>query len=565
MLGGLFGAALLAFSIPVLRPIVLFVGSPELLAICVFGLSLVAVLSSGAVLKGLAAATIGLLAATTGDDAQTGTLRWTFGALYLWDGIPIVPVALGLFAIPELADLVIGRKAIAANADAQHHSGQWQGIKDVLANKFLVLRCAFIGAGLGSIPGIGASVIDWIAYGHAARSERNTETFGQGDIRGVIASEASNNAKEGGALVPTIAFGVPGTASMVLILGAFMIHNIIPGPEMLTTRLDVTYTLVWSVALANIFGGIICFMAANQLAKIALIRIGILAPVVLSVVFIGAFQASRDWGDFYVMFLVGLLGWVMKRLGWPRPPLVLGFVLGGLIENYMFISVERYGWDWMQRPAVIIILLITLYGVLRPIVRGMIVSKRQAKRRARRQIRVTTETVFTVVIIAVFIAAFVQAGEWEFGALLVPRLICGAGLIFTGTLLFSQLFLPLPTAEAPGDENEEKAGKPVIFDITEKFEGLETQEMLRRAANFAAWCLGMLGVAALIGLLPSMLVFLVSYIHFQGKESWTTTFSIAGGVWIVSWALFEKLLDVHWPHSLIGTVFPGLRASFSIF
>ena len=226
---------------------------------------------------------------------------------------------------------------------------------------WLVCRCATIGAGLGAVPGIGASVVDWIAYGHAARTEKDADiSFGKGDVRGVIASESSNNAKEGGALVPTIAFGVPGSASMALILGAFLIHGLVPGPDMVTKNLDVTYTMVWSVAVANILGAGICFTFANQLAKLALIRPGILVPIVLAVVFVGAFQGSRQWGDIWALLGFGLLGFIMKRLRWPRPPLVLGFVLGGLVERYMFISVERYGAQWTyditEFPVVVIML-----------------------------------------------------------------------------------------------------------------------------------------------------------------------------------------------------------------
>ncbi|CAN0554228.1 unnamed protein product, partial [Laminaria digitata] len=308
------------------------------------------VLSGGSPLKGLAGACIGLMVATAGDDPQTGTLRWTFDSLYLWDGLPVVPLALGLFAIPELADMAITKQSIKVKDGEKQDArfGQIEGIKDTFKNWFLVLRCASIGAALGAVPGIGASVIDWIAYGHAARTEKGApQTFGKGDVRGVIASESSNNAKEGGALVPTIAFGVPGSASMALIVGAFLIHGLVPGPEMLTTRLDVTYTLVWSVAIANVLGAGICFAFANQLAKVALIRIGVLAPVVLAITYIGAFQGSRQWGDIYALLLFGVVGWIMKRLRWPRPPLILGFVLGGLVERYMFISVERYGADWL--------------------------------------------------------------------------------------------------------------------------------------------------------------------------------------------------------------------------
>ncbi|MEE2759858.1 MAG: tripartite tricarboxylate transporter permease, partial [Pseudomonadota bacterium] len=320
VVGGLYGAMLLALAIPVIRPIILQIGSPELLAICVFGLSLVAVLSGSTPMKGLAAACIGLMVATAGDDPQTGTLRWTFDTIYLYDGLPVVPLALGLFAIPEIADMVITRQSISGGANAGSRWSQWQGVKDVLRNKFLVFRCASIGSGLGAIPGIGASIIDWIAYGHAARSIKDSgRTFGKGDVRGVIASESSNNAKEGGALLPTIAFGVPGSASMALILGAFLIHGLIPGPELLAKRLDITYTLVWSVAIANILGAGICFLFANQLAKVALVRIGILAPVVIAITYIGAFQGQNSWGDISALLIFGLIGWIMKRLRWPRP------------------------------------------------------------------------------------------------------------------------------------------------------------------------------------------------------------------------------------------------------
>ncbi len=171
VLGGLLGALLLAVSVPILRPVMLFIGTPELLAICVLGLSMVATLSGGAPLKGLAAACIGLLIATIGEEAQTGEERWTFDALYLIEGIPVVPVALGLFALPELAEMAIARRNIAGNATIGKRWAQIEGVKDVLKSWFLVVRCSAIGSTLGSIPGIGASVIDWIAFGLAERRE----------------------------------------------------------------------------------------------------------------------------------------------------------------------------------------------------------------------------------------------------------------------------------------------------------------------------------------------------------------------------------------------------------
>ena len=208
---------------------------------------------------------------------------------------------------------------------------------------------------MGAIPGIGVSVIDWISYGHALKTEKGAaQTFGKGDVRGVIAAESATNAREGGALVPTVAFGVPSSAGMAILLGAFLIHGLVPGPDMLTKHLDITYSMVWSIAIANILGSGLCFLFSGQLAKLATLRYTLIMPCVLSLIYIGAFEASRNWGDLYALLFFGMLGWAMKHFKWPRPPLVLGFILGGILERYMFISIERYGISWMLHPVVIV-------------------------------------------------------------------------------------------------------------------------------------------------------------------------------------------------------------------
>ncbi len=588
LLGGLFGAMLLALAVPVIRPIILQITSPELLAICLFGLSLVAVLSGSTPLKGLAAACIGLMVATAGDDPQTGTLRWTFDSLYLYDGLPVVPLALGLFAIPEIADMVITRQSISGNANAGSRWSQLQGIKDVFRNKFLLLRCATIGSTLGAVPGIGASVIDWIAYGHAVRSTKDSGlTFGKGDVRGVIASESSNNAKEGGALLPTIAFGVPGSASMALILGAFLIHGLEPGPKMLTDRLEITYTLVWSVAVANILGAGLCFLFANQLAKIALVRIGILAPVVLAVTFVGAYQGSNAWGDIYALLIFGFVGWVMKRMRWPRPPLILGFVLGALVERYMFISVDRYGWEWLWvfregkfTPWVTIILVVTLYSALRPIIGGFLDRSKTGQRSSYhiglRRENLNLGTLFSFAILATFAVCIYIASAWEFGARLVPQVIGWAGVVFTGAQIMSDLFLvpsvkpqmaePAvsdgvnPAPSAPAGAGNKPGGDDVHFDIQADYGDLNVRTVFIRAATYFGWLVAYFAAAALIGLLPALFFFLVAYMRFEGKESWTVTLGIALPMWIFSYFLFHRTLLVQWPQSVFGDLFPVVRS-----
>ena len=142
--------------------------------------------------------------------------------------------------------------------------------------------------------------------------------------------------------MPTVAFGVPSGAGMAILLGAFLIHGLVPGPDMLTKNLDITYSMVWSIALANILGAGLCFAFSGQLAKLATLRYTLIMPCVLSLIYIGAFEGTRQWGDLYSLLFFGLLGWAMKQFRWPRPPLVLGFILGSIIERYMFISIERY-------------------------------------------------------------------------------------------------------------------------------------------------------------------------------------------------------------------------------
>lgn len=355
LIGGLFGALVLALSIPVLRPIVLAFGSPEFFMMGMLGISMVAVLSGNAPLKGLIVGALGLTFGMVGTDSHTGVLRWDFGFLYLWDGLPLVPVALGIFALPEMIDLTI-RGTRIADVPSGNVKGVMVGIQDVFRHWFLTLRCSVVGVWVGAIPGLGASVVDWFAYGHAIQTEKGAaESFGKGDVRGVIAPESANNAKEGGALIPTIAFGVPGSASMALLLGAMTIQGLNPGVAMLTKHLDVTYTMIWSLAIANIFGTGLCLLLTNQFAKLATVRIHLLMPIIIVVVFLASFQSTRHYGDIWFLLFFSFLGWFMKRFGWPRPPLVLGLVLSSIVEDYLFISIARYGIAWLGRPIVIII------------------------------------------------------------------------------------------------------------------------------------------------------------------------------------------------------------------
>ncbi len=557
MLGGLFGAFLLGISVPILRPVVLMFGSPELLAFCLFGLSLAAALSGGALFKGLAVASFGVILALVGEDDYSGTMRWTFDTVYLWNGLPLVPLALGFFAIPELVDMAIARTPMVQSEMMKATaSGQWQGVRDVFRNKFLLLRCSAIGTLLSTVPGIGTSVIDWVAYGHAARTEKGaSETFGKGDIRGVIASEASNNAREGGTLMPTVAFGVPGSAGMAVLLGMFLLQGIVPGPDMLTKRLDLTYAMVWSVALANVLGAGICFLFANQLARIVLVRPSILVPCVLAIIYVGAFQGSNDWGDLYALLISGALGWIMKRHGWPRPPLILGVVLGEIVERYMFISVQAFGVDFLTRPIVMAILALTLFGLIRPFLKARKEKRRidlaglAYKPESLRQ----PGTWFAAFFVLFFGYVLATSYGWEFGARIVPQIIAIFGFICAAL----QLGATMVGRPVPSGAIQPEAAR--IMDIESSFEGLDDRTITRRAAEAFGWLLFLLVSGLLVGLLPAMFLFMVGYMRFGSGERWGPSLAVGAGLFATTYLLFHKLLHLPWPPALLGVLSPELR------
>ena len=549
LLGGLAGAVLLGISIPVLRPIILYLGSPELLAICVFGMSMVAVLSGKAPLRGMVAAGLGLMVAMVGSDPQTGTMRWTFDTLYLWDGLPLIPITLGLFALPELADLAITRRSIGGDARVDTRSGQLAGVRDALRRWWLVLRCSWIGAALGAVPGMGAAVIDWLAYGHALKTEKQTQRFGEGDIRGVIASESSNNAKEGGALVPTLAFGVPGSASMAILLGAFTMHGLVPGPRMLGENLEVTYSIVWSLALANVLGAGLCLAFSNQLARVATIRVGLLLPAVLAVIFLGAFQGSRQWGDLYVLLGFGVFGWVMKRQGWPRPPLILGVVLGDIVERYLFISVNRYEWTWISRPLVIAFFALAVIGLLGPLLRNLHAAARRGSGVEWRA-RFSAAALFTLAVMAGLGISAASASQWNFEARIVPLAVVYTALVCAALSLCNEIFL---RGAGAGD-------KPASADtLAAAPHGLDTKTALMRAGAFFAWCGGYFLLARLTGMLIAIAVFIVLFVRLWGRESLARALLLGVCATVFSWLLFDRILAIPWPQNLLGEVLPALR------
>jgi TctA family transporter len=544
MLGGVFGALVLALSIPVLRPIILAFGSPEFFMMGVMGITMVAVLSGGAPVKGLIAGAIGLTVGMVGMDPQVGILRWGFGQLYLWDGVNLVPVALGIFAIPEIIDLAIKGTRIA-DVPQQAIKGVTTGIRDVFRHWFLMLRCSALGVWVGFVPGLGSSVVDWFAYGHAAQTEKDADkTFGKGDVRGVIAPESANNAKEGGGLIPTIGFGVPGSAAMALLLGALLIHGITPGPDMLTVHLDITYTMIWSLALANVLGAGICLAFVPQLAKIATLRIHLLTPLVVAFVFLASYQVTAQFGNLLTLLAFSFLGWIMKRFGWPRPPLILGFVLSPIIENYLFISLQAYGGGWVARPLVWVIAALTLislfYGLRRSETRA---APAAGSRVLPRQFRINAGSIFTLLVFFAFLAAIYVSRDWPMQTRMFPWTVGLSALAFC----IIQLFLDLWRAQSPASA-EDASGimdLPVDKDVPIKV-------VARRALAQFGWVLGLFGGIWLVGFLIAMPLYVLSYLKLQARENWRVTIFCTSLIVLLLFGLFHYILNIRWLEPIIA-------------
>ena len=361
LFGGILGAFVLSFAVFAAKPIILSIGFGEQFMLVVLALSMVGILTGVNIWKGLASCALGLMLGALGAAPLSGVQRATFGTDYLLDPLPLVIVGLAMFATPEIIDLL--RRQSTISESGKLGRGWLKGVRDWIGNWWLSFRCAVLGCIIGALPGLGGSVVDWIAYGHAVQTTKNREKYGSGDVRGVIAPESANNAKEGGALVPTILLGIPGSGSMAILLGGLIIVGIDPGVAMVTDHLDLVYLIIWSIAVANVFGAGLAFLLSPQIARLTTVRYVLLAPFMFGIVFFAAFQATRGWGDLIALFLLSVLGVYMKRFGWSRPALLIGFVLSDQVESSVYQTVALYGASFLERPIVIALLLLTLLSV----------------------------------------------------------------------------------------------------------------------------------------------------------------------------------------------------------
>lgn len=532
LFGGLFGAVILTFFVQIAREVILVFGSAELFMLAIFGLTMVGSLSGKSLVKGVVACGFGILVGSIGAAPATGEFRMVFGIDYLYDGLPLVVIALAIFAFPEISELFRKDSAIAEEADLG--KGGWlDGLRDLIRNKWLALRCAGIGTIVGAIPGMGGSVVDWIAYGHVVQSSKDKSKFGKGDIRGVIAPESANNAKEGGALMPTLLFGIPGSGSMAVFLGGMVLIGIEAGPSMVTTDIDLTYTIIWSLAIANVLGAGLSLLLAGPISQLTRIKFSLIAPFMIMVISFAAYQATKDMMDLWMLLIFGVVGIFMKRFGWSRPAFLIGFVLATQAESYLNMSVQFYSWDMFQRPGVLIILILSLISIYFSR-KGTVDEHAELMDQSRnQQWRIVPQLAFALFVLMFILLAIANSHLQSFLGGVFPLTI--AYLILPFALWLLLIYIRQPD------------NHPAIFDA-EQATAIDTF----KASWFepVLWIGGLYLGSVLIGFIPAIMVFLISFFTLKAHTNWRQTALLTlGGVGLL--LLFGSLLNLEFPQGLL--------------
>jgi putative tricarboxylic transport membrane protein len=371
-LGGSLSTIVLILLIPVLVQIVLIFGSAEYFLVAILGLAMIGIVSQGSLVKGLTAGFLGLLLVTTGIAPMQPVTRYTFGLLALYDGLSFVAILIALFAIAEMIKLSGEEGAIAR--DGEDISGSIKdGVKAVLSQPGNVIKAGFIGMGIGSIPGAGSSVSNFVAYAEQMRSSSDNEMFGKGDPRGVIAAEASNNATVGGSLIPTLTFGIPGSGSTAVLLGGLLMHGLRPGPNLFSEQLASTSAIFLALLVGNLVILVFGLSIVTKVSYLTRIDTDVIIPIVIGMSFLAAFALRNNWIDLLTLVVLGIVGFYLKRHDYSIIAFVLGAVLGPIAESNFHRSLQISGGSFdifFSRPISIIILILIVVVAVTPLLQN---------------------------------------------------------------------------------------------------------------------------------------------------------------------------------------------------
>ena len=371
-IGGIIGTISVLLVLPIATELVLAFGPPEFFLIAVLGLVLVATTSRGKTLRALVSGVAGLMIASIGYNDVTGGQRFTMGIEYLWDGVHLVPALVGLFAVAEMMHLSVKGGSIAKADGNVQITNIGAGLLETFRHWGTVLRGSLIGTFVGVVPGVGVTVASFLSYSLTVQASKDPESFGKGNIKGVIAPEAAINAKDCSALIPTLAFGLPGGAEMAVFMGILILHGMQPGPLMLQQNQLEIYSLIWALTASCILSSFVGLLFARPLARLTRVDTQLLAPVIIVLSLVGSYATDMVIENVVLSAVFGLIGYVMIKFDYPRITMVVALVLASLAErNYhQSMIMSDGGWSiyFSRIPSAIIVLCIVL-SVASPFIR----------------------------------------------------------------------------------------------------------------------------------------------------------------------------------------------------
>lgn len=376
-IGGVVSCVFLCFAAPQIANVALKFAAPDYFALTFFGLTIIASISGKSVIKGLISGTLGLLIATVGIDSMAGVSRFTFGNRHLLGGFSSVPVLIGLFAMPQV---YLALEKGTAKERIIQKVGRVLPCKEDFKKIFpLSIVFGAVGTFIGAIPGTGATIASFLAYNEARRFSKSPEKFGSGIAEGIAAPESANNGVTGGALIPLLSLGIPGDVSTAVLIGAFMIQGLTPGPTLFTDSPDLVYSIFIGLFIINIFMFILGMAGIRGFTKIVSVPQYILTPMIFAFCIVGSFAINNQFFDVVVMLVFGLVGFAFNRLKIPAAPMVVGLILGNSVESNfrrsLIMSKGSLG-IFFSRPISLIFIVASLISIFWPMISNLIRQKR---------------------------------------------------------------------------------------------------------------------------------------------------------------------------------------------
>jgi TctA family transporter len=604
LLGAMIGTLVLIALIPAVRPLVLAFSFPEFTMLGILGLTIIAMASRGSMLKGIVSGMLGVLISFVGFAPIGGDVRYVFDQPSLYNGFDVVIVLVGMFALTEALELLRTNQSISQGLSEVKfgHKQIFEGVLYTLKHPWLVIRSSLLGAGIGLVPTVGGTVAAFLAYFQAARTVKNPR-FGSGDPRGVIAPEASAIAKDSGSALPSLAFGIPGSADWAVVLGAMVIHGLTPGPNLIRESPDIVAIAIIVLAAACIFTTSIGLIFGPQLVQITRIKPGILSPTVLMLAVIGAYALNLSTTDVIVSICFGLVGYAMRSIGMPLIPFILGFILGPLVEKSYLQTISSYGGihGFFTRPIAVALMVLTVAVLAYEIISNRKAAKRDPAEVARGVVSATRPWTLTLMgaFFVLALAALIVASGFSPEGRTFPMLTAGILIVLIGVYLAVALVPGLQrkagglisdgggmetyvskmeneaaemadaqrespsresahgTAGAVADDGfvsesrqvataEHVASEPVAVEPTTTAE--QSRESARRLRVSLLLVIGLLAISILFGLEFAVPVIFVLFMRLVTRESWRTTVLttvfVCGGLYIVF-------------HTLLGVPFEG--------